>query len=149
MIETKALIEIAGYPKEHIKDTMDLVIERLKTDKDIFVKNVRVSDENQIKEIWSIFAEFDLEFENINTFLSFCFDYTPSSVEITRPEKLNINSIEFTGLINDLLETLHRYHVIIANMDAENKALKLNMAKGQELHQEPKEKLKKQIKSKK
>lgn len=127
MIETKAIIEIAGYPKDHIKNTMDLVIERLKTDKEIIVKNVKISDETQIQTVWSIFGEFDLQFENPHKFLDFCFDYTPSSIEIVDPQKLNLASNEFSGFVNDLLERLHRYHMVIANMDAELKALKFKI----------------------
>lgn len=136
MIETKAIIEIAGYPRDHIKNTMDLVIERLKTDKDIIVKNVKVSDETQIQKVWSVFGEFDLQFENLDKFLSFCFDYTPSSIEIINPQKLNLVSSEFSGLVNDLLERLHRYHLIIANMDAENKALKFKISNATPNNQE-------------
>lgn len=148
MIEIKAIIEIAGYPREHIKNTMDMVIERLKTDKEIFVKNVKISDESQIQKIWSTFGEFDLEFENLDTFLAFCFDYTPSSIEIINPQKLNMISTDFSGLINDLLERLHRYHLIIANMDAENKTLKANLLNNQSTSKNP-EKAKIQKKQKK
>lgn len=148
MIQTKAIIEIAGYPRDHVKSTMDMVIERLKTDKDIIVKNVKISDENQIQTVWSIFGEFDIEFENLDTLLSFCFDYTPSSIEITDPQKLNVVSSEFSGLINDLLERLHRYHLIIANMDAENKALKLNLPEKTQTNSKE-QKAKKQVKEKK
>ncbi|PIN77795.1 hypothetical protein COV14_05120 [Candidatus Woesearchaeota archaeon CG10_big_fil_rev_8_21_14_0_10_33_12] len=51
----------------------------------------------------------------------------PSSVEILDPEKLNFNSNEFAGLINDLLAKLHQMTLKVVQNNIEKKSLKKNM----------------------
>ncbi|MBS3146459.1 hypothetical protein J4471_02065 [Candidatus Woesearchaeota archaeon] len=59
--------------------------------------------------------------------LNFCFDYLPSSVEIIQPENINERSVDFAGFINDLMLKLHEYNIVIRNLQAENKVLKMKL----------------------
>ena len=59
---------------------------------------------------------------------NFCFEYTPSSVEILDPQDLNYKSREFANHLNDLLGRIHHTSMNVINYTAENKLLKKNAA---------------------
>ena len=124
MIKLRTVIEIAGFPKEHIEETMQKIVSNLKQDKDVVVLSAVIADTTQIKTMWSVFSELELEFNTTTQMLNFCFDYTPSYIEIFEPTKLEITANDFSSFINDLLGRLHQYNVVMTNLNAENIILK-------------------------
>ena len=126
-ILTRVIIEIIGKPKEHIEKALRIVVEKIKEQKDIKVVEEKLFDAEKQEEMFSIFAELGVLFMDIETLVGFCFDFMPSSVEILDPEKLNFNSNEFAGLINDLLAKLHQMTLKVVQNNIEKKSLKKNM----------------------
>jgi hypothetical protein len=124
MIKLRTVIEIAGFPKEHIEETMQRIVANLKQDKDVVVLNAVVSETTQVKTMWSVFSELELEFNTPAQMLNFCFDYTPSYVEVFEPVHLEIAANDFSSFINDLLGRLHQHNVVMTNLNAENIILK-------------------------
>ncbi|MEK6974505.1 MAG: hypothetical protein AABW41_04700 [Nanoarchaeota archaeon] len=124
MIKIRTVIEIAGFPKEHIEQAMQKIMANLKQEKDLIISKASVADIRQLQTMWSIFSELELEFNSINPMLNFYFDYTPSYIEILEPQEMELKSIDFANFINDLLARLHQYNSIVANMNAENIVLK-------------------------
>lgn len=131
MIRLRTIIEIAGFPKEHIEQTMQKIITNLKQDEDLVVLSASVAETKQIKNIWSTFTELELEFRSITNMLNFYFDYTPSYIEILQPEHMEVKSVDFSNFINDLLARLHQYNAIVANLNAENIVMKKKLSKPQ------------------
>lgn len=129
MIKLRTLIEIAGFPKEYIEKVMDNLITKIKEDKDIVILKISVAETKQVKTMWSTFTELELEFKSFLSILNFCFDYTPSSIEILSPEHLEFKSVDFADFVNDLLARLHHYNMIVTNLNSENKVLKMNLEK--------------------
>ena len=127
MLKIRTVVEIAGFPKEHIENVMKNVITKIKEDKDVVVLRVSIADTKQVKEIWSTFAEFELEFKSLLSMINFCFDYTPSSIEILHPENLELPSIDLSDFMNDLLAKLHQYNMIVTNLNSENQVLKMTL----------------------
>ncbi len=124
MIKIRTVIEIAGFPKEHIEQTMQKVVTTLRQDKEVVVLNVSVAETQQIKTMWSTFCEFELQFSNEQQLLTFCYDYTPSYIEIIEPLEIVMSSTDFGGFMNDFLGKLHQYNAVITNVNAENMVLK-------------------------
>jgi len=126
-ILTRVVIEIVGKPKEHIEKALKIVVDKIKEQKDIKVVEEKLFDAEKQEEMFSTFAELGVLFMDIETLIGFCFDFMPSSIEILDPEKLNFNSNEFAGLINDLLARLHQMTLKVVQNDIEKKSLKKNM----------------------
>ncbi|OIO62934.1 hypothetical protein AUJ83_01995 [Candidatus Woesearchaeota archaeon CG1_02_33_12] len=126
-ILTRVIIEIIGKPKEHIEKALKIVVDKIKEQKDIKVVEEKLFDAEKQEEMFSTFAELGVLFMDIETLVGFCFDFMPSSVEILDPEKLNFNSNEFAGLINDLLAKLHQMTLKVVQNNIEKKSLKKNM----------------------
>ena len=128
-IVSRVIIEILGAPKEHVENTMKMVIEELEKRKEVkilkkdFAEAETVKDE-KLKNFWSSFVEVDLESEDIESLIGICFDFMPSSVEIIEPSDFRLNSRQVDDVLNDLLEKLHKFSMAMRNIHAENVLLK-------------------------
>jgi len=114
----RSIIEIAGFPAEHVKETLELVIDKVKKSKQIKILSSKVNDPNPISEkFFSGFVELELVFEDFDSIMGFVLDYMPSSIEIIQPETWTEDTKKLTFFINDLIAKLH-------NIDAQLKVLK-------------------------
>lgn len=125
-INIKAIIEVAGFPKEHIEETMIKVVDKLKKDFSVNKEEIfeTVALKDKMEGFWSTFCEVDLNFKGINHLIIFCFEYMPSSVEIISPEELKFNNLEIGNVLNDLLARLHHYDMLVKNLTASNEIMK-------------------------
>lgn len=121
MLNVRFIIEIAGYPKEHIENTMKGVVNKVRNEKKVL--NYKIYEAEQKERLFSTFAEVEIEIKDFDEFVGICFDYMPSSVEILKPDKFNLNSKDFENFVNDLLAKLHQYDMIIKNLKAQNMVL--------------------------
>jgi hypothetical protein len=130
-ITTRTIIEIAGFPKEHIEEVMQKIIGKIKEKFEVIKSETFESVElkDKMTGFWSAFSEIELKFEDINSMTLFCFEYMPSSIEILEPEELIFGSIDFSGFLNDLLARLHEYDMVVKNLQAENMMLKKKQEK--------------------
>lgn len=126
-IQAQVIIEMLGAPKEHIRETLQLYVDRIKNEeKHIRLKNVVYAEPKEVQNLFSVFAELDLEFADLPALVWFCFDYMPSSIEIYSPEELVYERKAVTDFLNDLQARLHKFDMLIKNISAENKVVKKN-----------------------
>ena len=134
MSETKIIariiVEIMGAPQEHVADTMNKVIIKLKESDTLVVKTVETADCVKVDEkFFSTFSEIEIEVKKLETLMSLGFDFMPSSIEILEPQSLELKSQELTDFLNDLITRLHNYNVIVNNLQAENILMKQQLEK--------------------
>jgi hypothetical protein len=125
-ISVKAIIEVVGKPKDHVENSLKLVLDSIKKDKGIKPVQMKVFRPKKLDDYFSAFAEVDLKFDEPDILIGFCFDYLPSSIEIISPESLTINSVDMAGLLNDLLSKLHNVNMAVSRYKMENDLLKAN-----------------------
>jgi len=129
-IISRIILEVLGAPKSHVEKTMELVVDKLKSEQNIQVlKKTTYEVEEQDNGLWSTFSEIEFETEDIQKVLDVCFDYMPSSVEILEPAGLDMDCAGLADMFNDLLAKLHRYDMLVKNFNAENQILKQKMEK--------------------
>ena len=116
MLKIKTIVEIAGFPKEFVGETMHKVINNLKSNENIKIHKIELAEVAEIKQLFSTFADMDLEFKEIPDFLAFCYDYLPSTVEILDTEKIAMPVREFTNGLNDMLAKLHQYNLTMNHL---------------------------------
>lgn len=124
MINALIVIEVLGAPKEHVENTLKIVLEKLKKEDGIKVLKETGYKAEPFKQLWSTFADIEIEVRDIERLIGVCFDYMPSSVEISNPSLLQIGARSINILVNDLLARLHKYDMLIKNLNAENILLK-------------------------
>src|SRR3989344_973855 len=127
-ITAQLIIEIAGFPKEHIEEVMGKMVENIK--KDYEVLNAGVQEIQQVKELWSTFVDIKIKFKGLNQMTVFCFDYMQSSIDIIEPVRFSLEAFEVNGLFNDLMGKIHHYDMLLKNFKAVNEIMKRKLEGG-------------------
>lgn len=129
-IQSKAVIELAGKPKEHIEETLKKYVERIKKSANIDVLKEEFGEAKEMEGnnpgLWVTFVELEFLAKDIPTLVGFCFDYMPGSIEIIGPKELKLKDSEFTIVMNDLQGKLHKLDMSIKQLNSENKFLQQN-----------------------
>lgn len=121
-----AIIEIMGAPKDYIMQTMDKVIEKVK--EGYTVRDFKVHEAREMEKFWSTFVEMELRIKKVDDLIGFCFDFMPSSIEISEPSRMNVENTDVNNLFNELLARLHQYDMVVKNLNAQNKLLQQKQA---------------------
>ncbi|MBI2499435.1 hypothetical protein HYV88_04300 [Candidatus Woesearchaeota archaeon] len=126
MIKTKIINEVLGSPKEHVENTMKLLIDNMKKNKNLKFNSEKIFEAMQLedKPLYSSFAELEIEFDILESVVGFCFDYMPSSIEILEPSELKLNAVNVSELFNELMARLHNNEMLLRNALAELSLLK-------------------------
>lgn len=126
LLKVRAIIEILGSPEPHVKSTMQMILDNVKKYKDVKVLHEQLFPAEKMgdKNLWSTFAELEMEAKNVQTLTGFCFDFMPSSLEILEPEEMQMQHHAVSDVLNDLLARLHQYDMVLKNIHAENILLK-------------------------
>jgi hypothetical protein len=141
-ILSRVIVEIVGKPKEHVEEAINMVVDKTEEIKGLKIERKHIAPIKSLKneilnkteekiqkqagELFSTFAELDLRSEHIDPIASFCFEFMPSSIEIMEPEKTEINLMEFSKLMNDVLSKIHNADMAVKKLNFENSALKTN-----------------------
>ena len=123
-ITAKAIIEVAGFPKEHVEKSIQDIASQLDKNEEFKVISKEIEEVKEVNKMWATFIDTELEFENLKDLLKFNLYFLPSSVEIVEPEKLNIDTNEMSDFMNTMQAKLHEYTGAINKLIIENKFLK-------------------------
>ena len=128
-IRCKVIIEVLGKPKDHVEDSIRDYVEKIKNDPELIVMNADFSEAAEKNRLWAVFVELDMVIKGILKLIGFCFDYMPSSIEITKPEEFAIKKSTVENFINDLQARLHNVDMVVKKQKNENTFLKKNLSK--------------------
>ncbi len=112
MIRAVMIVEMAGRPAEHVKETLTKHVNVLTKFKDIKVYKIGISEPKEIensKGVFTCFAEVEFETETFARLSDTVFDFMPSSVEVLEPSKITFNLQEAASLLNNISGRMHRY----------------------------------------
>ena len=121
-ITFRAIIEVLGKPKEHVEKSLREYVEKIKQDEKYHLTFEDVAESQKLpdQELWSIFAEVEVDTKQMVHVTSFCFDYMPSLIEIIEPESISLKDVEFTHFLNDLQAKLHQVDMVSKQVKLEN-----------------------------
>jgi len=119
-IKIIVIYEILGRPKEYIKTTLEQLIDRIGENTGIKIIERKVHephllDEEKIKnvednkEVFSTFAEVELEVDNLIIVFNLILNTLPSSIEIIKPSELILKNFDLNSVLSELAIKLHRY----------------------------------------
>ncbi len=141
------VIEVLGSPKEHVEKAMKEIIGKLESDKrvkllshttyDAEEQELSADDKELVKKtpgaalkenkLWSTFTDIEL-LVPLNIIPNLCFDYMPSSIEILEPIEMKLKTVELTDFFSDIQAALHKFDMMVKNLNAENTLLKRALA---------------------
>ena len=103
----RVVIEVLGAPKEYVEEAIQLVVDRVHKTSDIEVVSESTYEAEEKEKLFSTFSEIEIWFKDLDKMVKFLFDFTPSSIEIMQPAKLEFKSNFVSGLCNDFLLKMH------------------------------------------
>lgn len=130
-IIARFIIEMMGRPKEHLMSVMKDLVSKVEKERGISVlnktihepKKIEQKDENFGEDLYSTFAEVEIETQDMYVILSFVFNYMPSHIEIISPENFQFTNANFNSMINNILVKLHHYDSIAKTAMMHNQVL--------------------------
>ena len=128
-IRCKVIIEVLGKPKEHVEKSIRDYVDKIKKDPELVVMNADFSEAEEKEKLFAVFVELDIVIKGMPKLIGFCFDYMPSSIEITKPEEFAVKKSTIENFINDLQARLHNVDMIVKKQKNENTFLKKNLSK--------------------
>jgi hypothetical protein len=129
------IIEVAGRPAEHLSQAIKDHVGKMKSFKGIDYLSETFSEPrliDQEKDIYTCFAEVEIEVESLFRLTEIVFDFFPSSVEVIEPDNLKFNAQEATMFLNDLAGRLHKYDEIAKVAQMKNNQLIQHLQKIQQ-----------------
>ncbi len=126
LVTAKLIIEMLGSPKEHLEKTLKDYVDSLEKDKNIRMVSKDIAEPTPTEQLFSAFAELEIEFKDAAKLIDFCFEAMPSSVEIIKPDMLSTESTSLSSLLNDLLARLHVVDMQMKKLSAQSSILERN-----------------------
>lgn len=126
-LRINTVIEIVGTPKEHVEDTLRLVLKQLREEKGVDVLGGKVHEPKAQGAFFSTFAELQVLVKDFTALINLCFSYMPSSVEVVEPASFKLVPLDLAHLFNDLLGRLHEIDMRLKNTNAANILLDKNL----------------------
>jgi len=126
-IRTVMIFEMLGRPPEHLKQSMEHFIGQVSNEKGVEVLNKNIGEPKKIEkseqELFTSFAELEINFDNLNSLLKILFVYMPSHIEIVYPQELRMKNTDISTLTNELVRKLHQYDEITKRLTMEVRIL--------------------------
>ena len=129
-VRVNTIIEIVGWPEEHVSKTLKLILDNIKKQKLDILKEEVAEPKKITEKAHSAFVELEMLFPNLVSVIGFIFDYMPSSIEILEPDKITENTQLMTDLMNDLIARLHQYDASLKQLKAINAILDKKLKEG-------------------
>ena len=125
-----AIMEVLGKPKEHVAETLRLLEKKAKETRELEIIESSIEEPEQLEDdsnLYSGFLEMELKFLNQETIFGFIFDYMPTSLEISDPERLSMDLTTYNGFLSDFIGRIHEYDKIVKEKIGENVQLQKNI----------------------
>ena len=152
------IVEMAGRPATHVKESLENHVGVLDKNKDIEVHSISVSEPKEIEmedvqkgdKMFTCFAEVDFEVESFSRLSEIVFDFMPSSVEVIEPAKVTLDPSEASNLLNNIAGRMHRYDEIakIAGARLQQMNAQLQAAQQALIEKDAEKPVKKKVKKK-
>src|SRR3989344_2284176 len=111
-IKAMMILEILGKPSSHVKESLESLVSKLGAEKGVKILNKVINEPLVVegsKELFTSFAEIEIEFDTIDMYIAVVFAYMPSNVEIISPEKMQVTNTYLNEVGNKIVQRLHNY----------------------------------------
>lgn len=130
-IETKGIsanliLEVLGKPKEHLVETLNNIIDKIKEEKGVTVVDTKINEPVTLKnneDLFTTFAEVEVKVETISHMAMLMFKYMPAHIEIISPEQLVMSNNGWNDVLNEIVRRLHGYDEVARVIQVEKSIL--------------------------
>jgi len=113
------IIEVMGRPKKHLVKTLEDLSRQIGEEKGVKIIQKKINEPTGVKDqknLFTSFAEVEIEVDEVLILASLMFKYMPSHIEIVEPENIRITNNSFGELLSELTRRLHKYEELVKVM---------------------------------
>jgi len=111
--EANFMIEGISSDREVLKQRMKVMEEKIRLK--IRPLKIEMAKPVENEKMWSMFIEFNAQFRDLHSLVDAIINYGPSSVELLKPEKAELDQYHLQSLISDITSAVHYYASVILN----------------------------------
>tara|TARA_Y100000310_G_scaffold332939_1_gene409502 strand:+ start:91 stop:639 length:549 start_codon:yes stop_codon:yes gene_type:complete len=123
-IRTLFIFEILGKPAGHIKESLSKMVDQLGEQKKLEIVRREIHEPKLVEggegdseekkklveqELYSTFAEVEIETNDITIVMSIVLNMLPSHVEILEPTNFSFSNHDLSGLMSELTVKMHKF----------------------------------------
>lgn len=121
------LFEVVGNPKEHVSAMLKKVMEGVKSNKGVIVFKEEYGDPEEAGEgLWGTFCDVELLVKNIDLISWIAFNFSPASIEVIAPKKIELSDKKLNSFFGEVLSSLHQNNMNLMKVKSESKDVLLN-----------------------
>ena len=122
----RIIIEVLGAPKDYVEEAIQIVVDRVRSTKEIEVVSESTFEAEERGKLFCTFTELEMWFDNLDVLSNFLFEFTPSSVEIMQPSHITVDARFVSGFFNDFLLKMHELGLKVKDTSATVQLLQKN-----------------------
>ena len=125
-IRAMLIIEVLGRPPEHLTETLNDIISKISEEKGVKIIDKKLNEPvlmKDQKELYTSFAEVEVEVEEILYLSILMFKYMPAHVEVIYPELIALTNNGWTDILSELTRRLHGYDEVARVLQMEKSIL--------------------------
>lgn len=125
-IRASIILEALGRPPEHLTTTLEKLISDIDNEKGVKVVSKKLNPPQPTKErkdIFTTFAEVEIEVTDILYLAVVMFKFMPAHVEVISPELIALTNNGWTDILSELTRRLHGYDEVARVMQHQNKLM--------------------------
>ena len=126
------MIEVMGRPKEHLVETLEDISRKISEEEGVKLINKKIKEPTLIKDqkdLFTTFAEIEVEAKSPSYLTILMFKYMPAHVEVVEPEKINLSNHVLGDILSELTRRLHKYEELVKVLQAQNVKLEKELKK--------------------
>jgi len=126
-IKSILIFEIIGRPPENLVNTLEDIIKQIDAEKGVEVKSKDIKEPNLMKDqkdLYTTFAEVEVEVEEILYLALLMFKYMPAHIEIFSPELIVLTNNGWGEILSELTRRLHAYDEVARVLRFENNQIR-------------------------
>ncbi|MEM4605878.1 MAG: hypothetical protein QW103_02505 [Candidatus Pacearchaeota archaeon] len=125
-IKATIIVQIAGAPPQYILEALKTHVSRLDSFENVELISKKFSEPQPLpdkKEFFSVFSEIEFYVKTFSDLVFVVSEMLPSSIEISEPTTIKLDSFEANDFLNNLAGKLHYYEDILRLAHARIKQL--------------------------
>jgi len=125
-IRAEMIVEVIGRPPAHLIETLNKIIAEIDKEDGVRVLGKKVKEPQLMKEqqeLYTAFAEIEVEVKEILYLVMLMFKYMPAHVEIVTPEAIALTNNGWNEILNELIRRLHGYDEVARILQVEKSIL--------------------------
>jgi len=125
-VRAMLILDIIGRPASYLVENLERIIEGMKKEKGVKIIGNNIKEPvpmKENKELFTTFAEIEVETDDIMYLCGLMFKYMPAHVEVISPEEIKLSNNGWSEILSELIRRLHAYDEVARIIQTERAIL--------------------------